>query len=86
VVFYSTLLPQKCTKLITEKQHAQGHLGSNLTPEGKNQNFFEKRLSPTAQNHYADLEDTCRDKVTKVGVSVRNAKKVIEKNKGWGHI
>jgi len=44
-------------------------------------------LSPTAQNHYADLEDTCRDKVTKVGVIVRYTKKVIEKkNEGWGHI
>jgi hypothetical protein len=41
--------------------------------------ILEKRLSPTAQNHYADLEDTCRDKVTKVGVIVRYTKKVIEK-------
>ena len=36
--------------------------------------FLEKRLSPTAQNHYTDLEDTCRDKVTKVGVIVRHKK------------
>jgi len=28
-------------------------------------------LSPTTQNHYADPEDTCRDKVTKFGVIVR---------------
>jgi len=53
--------------------------------EGKSK-FLEKRLSPTAQNHYADLEDTCRDKVTKVGVTVRYTKNVIEKNEGWGHI
>jgi len=53
--------------------------------EGKS-NFYKKRLSPTAQNHYADLEDTCRDKVTKVGVIVRYTKKGIEKNEGWGHI
>ena len=39
VVFYSTLSPKKCTKLNTEKQHAQDHLGSNLTPEGENRNF-----------------------------------------------
>jgi len=39
VVVYSTLSPQKCTKLNTEKQHAQGHLGSNLTPERENRNF-----------------------------------------------
>jgi hypothetical protein len=84
---YSTLLPQKCTKLDTEKQHAQGHLGSNLTPEGENRQILEKPLSPTAQNHHADLEHTCRDKVTKVGVIVRDTKNVIEKkNKGWGHI
>jgi hypothetical protein len=39
VVVYSTLSPQKCTKPNTEKQHAQGHLGSNLTPERENRNF-----------------------------------------------
>jgi hypothetical protein len=79
VVFYSTLSPQKCTKLSTEKQNAQGHLGSNLTPERRKIEILEKRLSPTAQNHYADLEDTCRDKVTKVCVIVRYTKKVIGK-------
>jgi len=41
VVAYSTLSPQKCTKLNTEKQHAQGHLGSNLTPERENRNFIK---------------------------------------------
>jgi hypothetical protein len=35
VVFYSTLSPQKCSKLNIQKQHAQGHLGSNLTPGGE---------------------------------------------------
>ena len=53
--------------------------------------ILEKRLLPTAQNHYADLEDTCRDKFTKVGVIVSYIKKVIEKkmkdgvkfNPGW---
>ena len=39
--------------------------------------ILEKRLSPTAQNHYAVLEDTCRDKVTKVGVIVTYTKNVI---------
>jgi len=48
--------------------------------------FLEKRLSPTAQNHYADLEDTCRDKVTKVGVTVRYTKKDIEKKTKAGVI
>jgi len=33
--------------------------------------ILEKRLLPTAQIHYANLEDTCRDKVTKIGVIVR---------------
>ena len=41
--------------------------------------ILEKQLSPTAQNHYVDLEDTCRDFVTKVGVIVRYNKKVIGK-------
>ena len=39
----------------------------------------KKQLSPTAQNRYADLEETCRDKVTKVCGIVRYMKKVIEK-------
>ena len=46
--------------------------------------FKKKRLSPTTQNHYADLEDTCRDKVTKVGVIT--AKMLSKENEGWGHI
>ena len=88
VVFYSTLSPQKCTKLNIEKQHAQGHLGSNLTPGRKKIKILEKQLSLTAQNHYADLQQTCRDKVTKVCVIARYIKKVIEKkkNEGWGQI
>ena len=54
--------------------------------EGKIE-ILEKQLSPTAQNHYADLEETCRDKVTKVCVVVRYIKKVIEKeNEDWGQI
>jgi hypothetical protein len=49
--------------------------GVKSDPRVGKSKFLEKRLSPTAQNHYADLEDTCRDKVTKVGVSVRYTKK-----------
>jgi hypothetical protein len=48
--------------------------------------ILEKRLSPTAQNHYADLEDTCRDKVTKVGIIVKYTKKVIGKKAKAGVI
>ena len=48
--------------------------------------ILEKRLSPAAQNHYADLEDTCRDKVTKVSVIVRYTKCYRKKNAGCGHI
>jgi len=61
--------------------------GVKSDPRGGKSKFLEKRLSPTAQSHYADPEDTCRDKVTKVGVIVRNIKIFIEKkNEGWGHI
>jgi len=91
VLLNNTLLPQTCTKLNTEEQNAQGHLGSKLTPEGENRYFRKtaitnstKRLSPTAQNHYADLEDTCRDKVTNVGVIVRYIKNVIEEKRRLG--
>ena len=41
-------------------------------------------MSPTAQNHYADPEDTFSDKVTKLGVIVRYTKKVIEKKRRLG--
>jgi len=69
------------------KQHAQGHLGSNLTPEGEKSKFLEKRLSPTAQNHYADLQDTCRDKVTTGWCHCNiHQKSYRKKNEGWGHI
>jgi len=38
--------------------------GLKSDPRGGKSKFLEKFLSLTAQNHYADLEDTCRDKVT----------------------
>jgi hypothetical protein len=60
--------------------------GAKSDPRGGKYKFLEKLLSPTAQNHYADLEDIYRDKVTKVGVTVRYTKRVIEKNQSWGHI
>ena len=55
--------------------------GVKSDPRGGKSKFLEKRLSPTAQNHYADLENTCRDKVTKVGVIVRYTKKSYRKKK-----
>ena len=60
--------------------------GVKSDPRGGKSKFLEKRLSPTAQNHYADLQDTCRDKVTKVGVIVRYIKKVIGKKTKAGVI
>jgi len=48
--------------------------------------ILEKQLLLTAQNRYADLEDTCHDKVMKAGVIVLYTEKVIEKNEGWGQI
>jgi len=62
-----------------KKQHAQGHLGSNLTPDRENRNF-RKTVITNSKNHYANLEETC-DKVTKVGVIVRYTKNVIGKKK-----
>jgi len=38
--------------------------GVKSDPREEKSKFWKKRLSPTAQNHYADPEDTCRDKVT----------------------
>jgi len=55
VVLYSTLSPQKCTKLNTRKQNAQGHLG-HIWPQRRKIEILEKRLSPTTQNHYADID------------------------------
>jgi len=38
--------------------------GVKSDPRGGKSKFLEKRLSPTAQNHCVDLQDTCRDSVT----------------------
>ena len=84
VVFYSTLSPQKCTKLNTEKQKGARPPGVKSDPREGKIEILEKRLSSTAQNHYADLQDTFRDKVTNVGVVVRYAKKFIEKKRRLG--
>jgi len=57
-----------------------------MWPQGGKIEILDKRLSPTAQNHYADLEDTC-DKVTKVGVILRHQKNLPKKkNQGWEQI
>ena len=55
--------------------------GVKSDPRGGEIEILEKQLSLTAQNHYADLQQTCRDRVTKVCVIVRYTKKVIEKKK-----
>jgi hypothetical protein len=60
-------------------------LGIKSDPTERKIEILEKWLSPTAQNHYADLEDTCRDKVTNIGVFVRYTKNVIKRNEGCGH-
>ena len=60
--------------------------GVKSDPRGGKSKFLEKLLSLTAQNHYADLEDTCRDKVTKVGFIVRCTKKVMGKKTKAGVI
>ena len=53
--------------------------GVKSDPRGGGIEILEKQLSLTAQNHYADLQQTYRDKVTKVCVIVGYTKKVIEK-------
>jgi hypothetical protein len=69
--------------IITVKMHKNEYRKKYV--QGKIE-ILEKLSSLTAQNHYTDLQDTCSDKVTKVGVIVRCTKKVIEKNEGWGQI
>ena len=73
VAFYSTLAPQKCSKLNIQKQHAQGHLGSNLTPEGRggNRNFRKTVIAnstkplcrPTANLSWQSHEGLCHCKI-----------------------
>jgi hypothetical protein len=80
---YSSILQH----IITTKMHKTKYRKiRRARPQRGIIEILEKLLSPTAQNHYADLEDTCSDKVTKVGVIVRCTKKVIGKNEGWGQI
>jgi hypothetical protein len=79
------MITTKMHKTKYRKTKRQGQMETNLTAERENRNF-RKTFFTTVQKHYADLEDTCREKVTKFGVIVRYTKKVIEKNKGWGKI
>jgi hypothetical protein len=58
----------------------QDHLGSHLNPESEYRNF-RKTVITNSTNHYANLEDTCGDKITRFGVIVRYTTKVIEKKK-----
>jgi hypothetical protein len=61
------------------------HLGSNLTPEGEKSTFLEKRLSPTAQNHYADLEDEgwCHCKIHQKRYRKKKTKAGVIFDPGW---
>jgi hypothetical protein len=85
ILFYSTLSPQKCTKLNTEKQNAQGHLGSNLTPDRENRNFRKSVVTnstkalcrPRGHLSWQSHESWCHCMIHK---------KLSEKNEGWGHI
>ena len=58
--------------------------GVKCDPREGKQKFQKKRLSPTAQNHYANLEDTCRDIVRKFDVIVRYTPKKLSKEKKAG--
>ena len=86
VVFYSTLSPQKCTKLNIEKQHVQGHLESNLTPGRENQNFRKtvianntKLLCRPRQNlSWQSHKGLCHCKI--------HQKSYRKKNEGWCQI
>ena len=83
---HSTLSPQKCTKLNTEKQHAQGHLGSNLTPGRENRNFRKTVITsstkplcrPRGNLSWQSHEGLCHCKT--------NKKNDWKKNQGWGQI
>ena len=67
-----------------QKNNTRKATWGQMWPQVGKIEILEKRLSPTSQNHYADLEDTCRDKVTKVGVIVRYAKKLSKKKTNAG--
>ena len=47
--------------------------------------ILKKHLSPTAQNHNADLEDTCDSHQGWCHCKIHQ-KKLSKKNKGWGQI
>jgi len=67
-------------KINTEKHNAQGHLGSNLTPERENRNFRKTVVTnstnplcqPRGHLSWQSHENWCHCKI--------NKKKVIEKN------
>ena len=86
VVFYRTLSPQKCTKLDIEKQHAQGHLGSNLTPGRENRDFRKTVITnstkplcgPRGNLSWKSHEGLCHCKI--------HQKSYKKKNEGWSQI
>jgi hypothetical protein len=58
VVFYRTLSPQKCKKTKYRKTRNRRSPRAKCDPREEKSKFSKKRLSSTAKNHYADLEDT----------------------------
>ena len=81
----SAVSPQKCTKLNTEKQNVQGHLGSNLTPEWENRNFRKTVIAnstkplcrPRGHLSWQSHEVWCHCKIHQ---------KSYRKKEGWGQI
>jgi len=61
--------------------------GVKSDPRWGKSKFLEKRLSPTAQTHYANLEDTGRDSHEGwYHCKVHHKRYRGKKNEGWGHI
>jgi hypothetical protein len=72
------IITTKCKKTKYRITRHRRPPGVKCDPREGKIEIFEKRLAPTAKkNHYADLEDTCSDKVTKIGVIVRWTKKNV---------
>jgi len=70
--------PKKAQNKIQKNITCKDSWGQIWPQRGKIE-ILEKRLSLTAQNNYADLEDTCRDKVMKFGVTERYIEKSYRK-------
>jgi hypothetical protein len=76
------IITTKMHKTKYRKQNAQSHLGSNLTPDREDRNF--RKTAVTNSTKPLDLEDTCRNKVSRIWCHCKIHQKRYRKKRRLG--